>query len=180
MKKPKTVAWPAKMFLYVLPAVLGISIIIIRSPKTTLTASSQIHQTTVSPTVFVFEYVVITETPIPTPTSTPTPLPTSTPTPLPFTSTDYENWFTIYSNNQSINRELLKRIAFCESRLNPRAINGVYGGLYQFSTSSWISTRKSMNQDINPNLRFNPEEAIKTAAFKIATQGIRAWPNCSK
>jgi hypothetical protein len=180
MKKPKTVALPAKMFLYVLPAVLGISIIIIRSPKTTLTASSQIYQATASPTIFALEYVVITETPIPTPTSTPTPSPTCTPTPLPFTSTDYEKWFTTYSNNQSINKELLKRIAFCESGLNPGAINGIYGGLYQFSTNSWISARKSMNQDSNPDLRFNPEEAIKTAAFKIATAGIRAWPNCSK
>jgi len=180
MKKQKMVALPTKMFLCVLPIVLGISIIIIRSPKTTLTASGQTHQITVSPTVFVLDYIVITETPIPTPTSTPTPLPTSTPTPLPFTTADYEKWFTTYSNNQSINKELLKRIAFCESGLNPRAINGVYGGLYQFSTNSWISTRKSMNQDSNPDLRFNPEEAIKTAAFKIATAGIRAWPNCSK
>jgi hypothetical protein len=37
-----------------------------------------------------------------------------------------------------------------------------------------------MNLDPNPELRFNPEEAIKTAAFKISTVGFSPWPNCGK
>jgi hypothetical protein len=58
--------------------------------------------------------------------------------------------------------------------------NGVYGGLFQFSSSTWISTRQAMNLDTNTELRFNPEEAIRTAAFKISTMGLSPWPNCGK
>lgn len=182
MKKPKTALLQMK-FLPALLAILLISPLLIIIWNGDFESSQATNQNlqpenVVSPSPFVLEYIVITETPIPTPTKTPTPIPTRTPTPLPYTSSDYERWFTVYSDNQSINRELLKKIAICESGLNPNAVNGIYGGLYQFSTYSWISTRRVMNLDTNPQLRFNPEEAIKTAAFKIATQGIRAWPNC--
>lgn len=71
-------------------------------------------------------------------------------------------------------------MAVCESNLKPHAKNGDYGGLYQFSARTWKSTRQAMNLDTDPNLRFNPEEAIKTAAFKISTSGLSAWPNCNK
>ena len=37
-----------------------------------------------------------------------------------------------------------------------------------------------MNMDPNPELRFHPEEAIRTAAFKISTAGLAPWPNCGK
>lgn len=124
------------------------------------------------------DIIVITETPIPTPTKKPIPTPTVTPTPIPVGA--LEDWFTKYSNQQSIDKERLKRIAICESGLNPNARFLDYGGLFQFATSSWISTRAKMNLDTNPNLRFNPEEAIKTAAFKVATEGIHTWPNCNK
>lgn len=144
------------------------------------TSSTLLSKSNTSPTIFNLDYIVITETPVPSPTFTPTPKPTRTPTPLPFTSADYERWFSIYSSNQSINREVLKKIAICESGLNPRASNGIYGGLYQFSTSAWISTRIRMNNDPNPDLRFNPEEAIKTAAFKIAVSGVSSWPLCGR
>lgn len=124
------------------------------------------------------DYIVITETPIPTrtPTSTRTPTPT-----IKFiTSSQFEEWFDKYSSNQSVNKDLLKKIAVCESDLNPQAVNGFYAGLYQFSESSWRNTRKQMNQDDNLKLRFDPEEAIETAAFRLATSGPAAWPNCSK
>lgn len=35
-----------------------------------------------------------------------------------------------------------------------------------------------MNMDTNPALRFNAEEAIRTAAFRFSTDGPNAWPNC--
>ncbi|MCL4338549.1 transglycosylase family protein [Patescibacteria group bacterium] len=66
----------------------------------------------------------------------------------------------------------------CESGLNPKADNGIYGGLYQFSAGSWETTRIRMNLNPDPNLRFNAEEAIKTAAFKLAADGVYAWPHC--
>lgn len=128
-----------------------------------------------------------TITPNPTPTNTPTPIPptrkpTTPPTPTipPVTSSQLDEWFTFYSALYSVDRQRLWNIAVCESHLKPNATNGEYGGLYQFSTSTWKSTRNRMNLDTNPHLRFNPEESIKTAAFLLSTRGHSPWPNCSK
>ena len=128
---------------------------------------------TITPTL---NYIVITETPIPTPTKRPTLTPTKTP--IPVSAGDLESLMEKYAKKESVDRELLKRIARCESRLNPRAINGPYGGLYQFSAGSWKSVRNAMNENPDPELRFNAEEAIKTAAFKIARGHTGIWPNC--
>lgn len=144
--------------------------------------NSKIEEIAVTPAEIIptptLDIIVITETPIPTPSKKPTPAPTITPTPIPVGS--MEDWFNKYAGKESIDRERLKRIAVCESGLNPNARFLDYGGLFQFSTSSWISTRTHMNLPTDPNQRFNPEEAIKTAAFKVATEGIHAWPNCNK
>lgn len=123
-----------------------------------------------------------TNTPTPTPTSTPTPTPTETPTPTPqpiATSSDLESLFGKYAGEYSVDKEQLKKIAKCESSFNARASYMDYGGMFQFASSSWITTRTQMNQDPNPDLRFNAEEAIKTAAFKISRDGASAWPSCS-
>ncbi|MBI5044888.1 MAG: transglycosylase SLT domain-containing protein [Candidatus Levybacteria bacterium] len=129
-------------------------------------------------------------TPTPLPTATPTPLPTATPTPtlppptppptLPPTPQELEQLFDNYSQQFGVDKELLKRIANCESGFNPNAQSLDYGGMFQFSSQSWSRTRNAMGQDANTNLRFNSEEAIKTAAFKISQGGVGAWPNCSK
>lgn len=125
-----------------------------------------------------------TATPKPTaiPTSILTPTLTSTPTPTqtPATSAQLDEWFTTYSNHYSIDREKLRLVAICESNIRPQATNGDYAGLYQFSTHTWKSTRNAMGMDPDPSLRFNPEEAIRTAAFKISTVGLSPWPNCGK
>jgi hypothetical protein len=114
------------------------------------------------------------------PTPVPSPVPTPLPSPIIVTSQQLDDWFTTYSNQFSVDRQKLWNIAVCESGLNPNVRNGDYGGLYQFATHTWQTTRTAMNLDSNPDLRFNPEEAIKTAAFKIATGGLSSWPNCSK
>jgi len=121
-----------------------------------------------------------TPTLTPTPSITPSPKPTTTPTPtpVPVSGNQLDTWFTQYSNHYSIDRDKLWRVAVCESGLRPNAINGPYAGLFQFSSSTWASTRKTMGMDSNIDLRFSPEEAIKTAAFKISTSGLSAWPNC--
>lgn len=124
------------------------------------------------------DYIVITETPIPT--STPRPTLTPTVTPIKISSSELEELFTRYANKESIDREKLKSIALCESGFNTYARNGIYAGLFQFSESSWINTRRAMSLNTDPDLRYIPQEAIKTAAFKIAIDGIRAWPQCSK
>lgn len=127
-----------------------------------------------------------TLTPTPQPTLIPTTAPTPTVTPIPTPSPtsispqDLEDLFTKYSNEFSIDKELLKKIAYCESKFNPQATWGPYAGLYQFSKQAWMSARTTMNMDTNPDLRFNPEEAVRTAAFKISRGELAAWPNCSK
>ena len=73
---------------------------------------------------------------------------------------------------------LSEKIAFCESSLKPDAVNGPYAGLFQFCSSTWISNRKALGLNPNPFLRYNAEEAVKTAAFKIARDGTGAWPVC--
>lgn len=127
-----------------------------------------------------------TNTPTPTPTSTPTPTlaPTATPTPQPApvvtapAPVDLEELFTRYSGQYSVDKALLQRIANCESGFNNSSTNGDYVGMFQFATSSWSVIRARMNADGNPDLRRNPEEAIKTAAFHIAEGGAGAWPSC--
>lgn len=117
-------------------------------------------------------------TPTPTPKETPTPTPTPTPSKPPLTGPQLDELFTRFSNSYSIDRSLLWKIAVCESFLRPGAKNGIYGGMYQFSPSTWRSNRIRMNKDPDPNLRFDPEVAIETAAFVISTRGANAWPNC--
>ena len=121
-----------------------------------------------------------TPTPTPTPTITPAPTFTPSPTPISITSHQLDSWFEKYSREYSIDKSKLWNVAVCESKLRPNAKNGDYLGLYQFSTRTWQSTRRAMNMDDHPELRRNPEESIRTAAFKIATEGLKSWPNCGK
>jgi hypothetical protein len=138
-----------------------------------------------------------TNTPTPSPTATPTPTPTNTPTPTPVPPTatptpspiptrvpsspaEIDEFFQRFSGEYGVEEELLRKIAYCESGYNAQSTNGDYGGMYQFSTTSWESTRIHMGADPNPDLRFNPEEAIRTASFKISVSGTGAWPTCGK
>lgn len=140
----------------------------------------------------------LTPTPTPLPTSTPTPIksgptplpptptptliPTSTPTPVAVqtvSGSELDNFFTTYSTQYGVDREQLRRIAICESSFNTNASYLGYGGMYQFSEGSWISTRNSMGQNTDPALRFNAEESVKTAAYKLSqANGANAWPSC--
>jgi hypothetical protein len=87
-----------------------------------------------------------------------------------------------YASVYGANPQIMVTIAQCESGMRGEALSpsGVYGGMYQFNISTWMSNRRAMNLDPNPNLRFNPEEAIKTAAFKMGRDGYGAWPACSQ
>lgn len=95
-------------------------------------------------------------------------------------SIDVESLLDKYSMEFGVDKNLLKKIANCESHFNTGSKNGDYGGMFQFSTGTWIGTRNQMGLDSNPDLRFSGEEAIKTAAFKISRGGVGAWPACSK
>lgn len=86
--------------------------------------------------------------------------------------------YTRFGAEYGIPADTLARIAACESGHNPGAINGPYGGLFQFHSNTWASNRRAMGLDANPDLRFNAEEAVRTAAFKMSRDGTGAWPVC--
>lgn len=125
-------------------------------------------------------------TPIPTaspsPTLTPSPTATPSPTLVPviILPEDLDKLFTKYCDEYSVDKELLKRIAKCESGLNPNAGSNKYAGLFQFAEPIWIQTRTLLGQNPDTSLRFNAEEAIKTAAFMISQGHFGIWPNCGK
>ena len=85
-----------------------------------------------------------------------------------------------YADMYKVNKDMMVHIARCESNFRANAVNGPYAGVYQFLASTWKSNRAAMGQDTNPELRFNADEAIKTAAFKMSRDGFSAWPDCSR
>ncbi|MEK7571233.1 MAG: transglycosylase family protein [Patescibacteria group bacterium] len=127
---------------------------------------------------------------IPSPTSIPTsvpiaiptaiPQPTATPEPLPDVAApvELEPFFAKYAGEYSVDANLLKRIARCETGFNSQSDTGTYAGMYQFLASTWSSIRGRMGMDQSPDLRKNAEESIRTAAFMIANGQKSAWPNC--
>lgn len=121
-----------------------------------------------------------TSTPSPTLAPTPTATPSPTLTPAIILPKDLDDFFTKYSNEYSVDKELLKRIANCESNLNPNASTSLYAGLFQFAEPIWIQTRILMGQNSDVNLRFNAEESIRTAAFMVSQGHLGIWPNCGK
>jgi hypothetical protein len=124
-----------------------------------------------------------TNTPIPSPkptaTETPSPFPTATPIPQPnFTSSEIHAFMERFSGQYGIDVNVLRHIAICESGFKPSAINGPYAGLFQFNKTTWSNNRIPMGEDPNPDLRFNAEEAIQTAAYLISLGKRHLWPNC--
>ena len=123
-----------------------------------------------------------TKKPSPKPTATETPIPT--PTPVPTATPDVwsppamEGWFSQYAGQYGVDKNILERLANCESHFNPEAKNGDYLGMFQFSTSTWQTYRKQMGMDPDPALRTNPEESIKTTAYVISKRGTSPWPRC--
>lgn len=125
-------------------------------------------------------------TPTITPLATPNPTPTSTPapkipkpTPIIIVPTSLEILFTKYNQDYAIDKGFLVQIAYCESRFDPSANNGKYAGLFQFSETLWTQTRSLMGQSQDLSLRFDAEEAIKTAAFMLSQNHPEIWPNCA-
>src|SRR3989344_4390184 len=125
----------------------------------------------------------------------PTPTPTAVPVPTPLVqvaavsyqkpavvSSNAVDLINKYASEYGANPHVMIMIAQCESGMRPEALSpsGAYAGMFQFVSSTWISNRKAMGEDSNPDLRFNGEEAIKTAAFKMGRDGYGAWPVCSK
>lgn len=106
---------------------------------------------------------------------TPTPVAVNYTTPF-----DIQSLIVRYAAEYGVESNMMIRIAKCESGFRADAVNGPYAGIYQFVTSTWVSNRNAMGLDPDPNLRFNAEESIRTAAFKMGRDGYGAWPTCSR
>lgn len=119
-------------------------------------------------------------TPLPTAIPSPIQLPLllSSPKPIQPTNDQVMQLFEQYGKEFGVDPDKLARIAHCESTYNPGAVNGLYGGMYQFHPNTWMSNRKKRGWDPDPNLRFDARESIRTAAAKISAGGINAWPVC--
>ena len=136
---------------------------------------------TLTPTSFPTATPTATSTPTPTPTMKPTPTPTPTPAVVPqrnFSQEEIHGFIERFAAQYSVDPNVLRHIAVCESGFNASAVNGPYVGLYQFGITSWRSNRTQMGEDADPNLRFNAEEAIQTAAFIVSKGMGNLWPNC--
>jgi hypothetical protein len=121
----------------------------------------------------------MTPTPTPKPTTTPTPIPTPPPTPQPPVSSEQIHAFIDqFAGQYNVDANILRHIAICESGLNPLAKKLTYAGLYQFAPTTWIKYRLLMGEDINPDLRFNAEEAVQTAAYVLSINHAYIWPSC--
>jgi len=183
MKKRVRAQWALGGILIALSIII---VLVVKHTTNVLSAETKppLESIKGNPVVLDFNTPTPTPTPSPTPTPTPTPSPTPspTPTPTPFqaTSQQLNQWFSEYASHYSVDRSYLWNIAACETGLRTNAINWIYGGMFQFSPNTWIANRTLMGLDTNPNLRFNPEESIRTAAFLLSTRGPSAWPHCPK
>lgn len=83
-----------------------------------------------------------------------------------------------YAAEYGVDKNMMIGIAKCESTFREDAVNGPYAGIYQFVSGTWISNRRAMGLDESLNLRYNAEESIRTAAFKMSRDGFGAWPVC--
>lgn len=127
-----------------------------------------------------------TPSPSKTPTTSPTIITTLTPTPtasvpvsIPkYSSAEINSFIDRFAGQYGVDANVLRHIALCESGFNPAAKYLIYGGLYQFSPTTWASWRRKMGEDTNSDLRFNAEEAVQTAAYVISKGSIGIWPNC--
>lgn len=125
--------------------------------------------------------VVKEVTPLPTALPTAIPTPTAAPAPVTAGPADLEGMFTQYGAQYGVDKEILKKIAKCESGFNPTSNNsGMYLGMFQFAASTWSANRNRMGLDPNPDLRTNAEESIRTAAYMIGKAGTGPWPHCGK
>src|SRR3989344_1977791 len=133
----------------------------------------------VTPTVVPSPTVTPTNTPIPTSTPRPTRVPTPTPKPQPkFTSEEIYNFTNQYGGQYGVDPNVIRHVALCESGFKPGARNYIYAGLFQFDARTWRVYRQKMGKDADPDLRYNAQEAVQTAAYALSLGHGKIWPNC--
>lgn len=134
--------------------------------------------------------IEISVTPEPSATPSPTPVPTPPPKPTPrpspkakegaaeFTPEQIYNFTESYGREYGVDPNVIRHIALCESTFKPQAKNYIYAGLFQFDRRTWTLYRAKMGKSPDPDLRYNAQEAVQTAAYVLSLGHGRIWPNC--
>lgn len=157
--------------------ILGIEGIFFLRPK----SESKVLSENAEVTAFPSPTPSPSDTPSPTPSPTPKPTVKPTPTPVPqpkFTSQQINEFIERFASQYTVDPNLIRHIALCESGFDPAASRLGYGGLFQFGPNTWKNIRRGMGEDIDTNLRFNAEEAVQTAAYVLHINNAGIWPNC--
>lgn len=150
-------------------------------------------QTLISPVVSVTPTITLTPpasvsaivtTPIPTasPTATSTIKKQVTPKPKPTpTAEPKENVSRLvdkYSSEYGLDVNVVRYLVLCESGLRSNATNGKYVGLFQYDERTWKTIRTEMKLDVDVELRYSAEEAVKTTTYALSKGKTKLWPNC--
>lgn len=104
--------------------------------------------------------------------------PTAKPTPTVAESEAVYRLIDKYAPMSGIDPNVVRYIALCESGFRSNAVNGIYVGLFQFAPQSWKNIRIEMGEDPNVDLRFSPEDSIKTVIYALSKGKEKMWPNC--
>jgi hypothetical protein len=152
------------------------------SPKPTSTATPNIPASS-TPSHTPSPSASPTVSPSPTPASSPSVSPSATPTAtviarITYSSQEINSFVDKFAGQYGVDANSIRHIALCESGFRADAVNGPYGGLFQFHSNTWLSWRKKMGEDGNADLRFNAEEAVQTAAYVLKNNSVGIWPNC--
>lgn len=168
-------------FLGILITAVPLSVLITINTRPQTEVLSQVVEVTPTPTSTPTPTPTPTPSPTPKPTPSPTPIPTPTPTPAPvvtFTSEQIHGFIERFAAQYAVDPNVLRHIAVCESGFSPLAYNVGYAGLYQFGPKTWANFRQQIGEDTSPDLRFNAEEAVQTAAYALSVGRGGIWPNC--
>jgi hypothetical protein len=163
--------------------ILGIEGMYFLGQKTKSKVLSENVEATISPTITPTPTESPTPTATPTNTPKPTPLATKSPTPVPkptaASSAEVNSLIDRFSSQYSVDPNVMRHMALCESGFNSSAVNGPYVGLYQFNSVTWKNLRKEIGEDTEANLRFSAEESVQTAAYAFSKGKTGIWPNCN-
>lgn len=168
--KKEEVPIPQEVYAKEQPSSLAVTI----SSSDDRVSPTPIPTNTLSPSATPAPVITFTPTPMPIPTDTPEP----TPTPDVWSPPDMEPIFSRFAGQYGVDKNILERLANCESHFNPEARNGDYVGMFQFSTHTWSDIRVQIGEDPNPDLRTNIDASIQTAAYLVSQRGTAPWPAC--
>jgi len=172
--------WKYFLLGVIIAAVPGSIIVLSKNPKPEVLSSVIVITPNPTPTETPSPTPEPTPSPTPKPTKTPKPTPVETVAPIPPLSSPEETHGFVerFAGQYSVDPNVLRHIAVCESTFNPHAVNGPYVGLYQFGPITWQNNRVLIGEDPDPILRYSAEESAQTAAYLLATKGRGFWPNC--